>query len=323
MKKSTALVTVVAFACAVTPAANAWISYLDFNDSAFPPDPPWTAYFNEGSAAFVELGVGNMALRLDSPDHSAEDPPEGTYYNEYYITDIPGYEKVVASRFRLHSFTPTGKENIIAPSTPVSAPSITLVDGRYKIWSFLSDQSDPVAREILDLGPAVVDQFHEVYIMTTIEGTDGMGVPNAGGAKVWWDGSIVFDGPVDGGANVPVGGYVEFGSGTYWQVNAGTEVDFDWVGFGDVNDFPGVAGDYNGNAVVDAADYVLWRHGGPLQHEVADPGIVSPADYAEWRSRFGNTSVSGSAMGRSAVPEPAIFGLLLIAALANAARRTR
>ena len=27
---------------------------------------------------------------------------------------------------------------------------------------------------------------------------------------------------------------------------------------------PGVAGDYNGNGVVDGADYVLWRKGGPL-----------------------------------------------------------
>ena len=30
----------------------------------------------------------------------------------------------------------------------------------------------------------------------------------------------------------------------------------------------GVPGDYNGNGVVDMADYVLWRNGGPLQNEV-------------------------------------------------------
>ena len=30
---------------------------------------------------------------------------------------------------------------------------------------------------------------------------------------------------------------------------------------------PGVSGDYNGNGVVDMADYVLWRNGGPLQND--------------------------------------------------------
>ena len=36
----------------------------------------------------------------------------------------------------------------------------------------------------------------------------------------------------------------------------------------------GVAGDYNNNGVVDMADYVLWRNGGPLQNEVASTGTV-------------------------------------------------
>ena len=43
----------------------------------------------------------------------------------------------------------------------------------------------------------------------------------------------------------------------------------------------GVAGDYNGNGTVDAADYVVWKNGGPLQNEVAGvtPGTVTPEDY--------------------------------------------
>jgi hypothetical protein len=65
-----------------------------------------------------------------------------------------------------------------------------------------------------------------------------------------------------------------------------------------------VAGDYNGNGVVDGADYVLWRNGGPLQNEVDTPGTVNAADYTEWRARFGNTSGSGSGLGAGAVPEP-------------------
>ena len=37
---------------------------------------------------------------------------------------------------------------------------------------------------------------------------------------------------------------------------------------------PGVPGDYNGNGKVDAADYVLYRNGGPLQNEVNSVGSV-------------------------------------------------
>jgi hypothetical protein len=71
-----------------------------------------------------------------------------------------------------------------------------------------------------------------------------------------------------------------------------------------------VPGDYNGNGTVDAADYVLWRDGGPLQNEVSDPGTVSGADYDAWRARFGNPSAgSGGSLG--AVPEPAA-GLTLL-----------
>jgi hypothetical protein len=75
----------------------------------------------------------------------------------------------------------------------------------------------------------------------------------------------------------------------------------------------GVSGDYNGNGVVDAADYVLWRNGGPLQN---DPTAgVQPADYDYWRSRFGATSGSGAGDGlaSAAVPEPSSIALLAFA----------
>jgi hypothetical protein len=49
--------------------------------------------------------------------------------------------------------------------------------------------------------------------------------------------------------------------------------------------------DYNSNGIVDAADYVLWRKGGPLENEVDTPGTVNAADYTEWRARFGNQGI--------------------------------
>jgi hypothetical protein len=80
----------------------------------------------------------------------------------------------------------------------------------------------------------------------------------------------------------------------------------------------GVQGDYNNNGIVDAADYVLWRNGGPLQNEVDTVGTVNEADYNAWRARFGNTSNPGAG---SAVPEPAAWLLALVSLSAIGMRR--
>lgn len=83
-----------------------------------------------------------------------------------------------------------------------------------------------------------------------------------------------------------------------------------------------VPGDYNGNGVVDAADYVLWRKGGPLLNQVDDPSTVNAADYTAWRARFGNTS--GAGLAGSAVPEPhTVVSILLSAMIAAAISRRR
>jgi hypothetical protein len=80
-----------------------------------------------------------------------------------------------------------------------------------------------------------------------------------------------------------------------------------------------VAGDYNQNGVVDAADYSVWRdHLGqtfqlPNEGGSASPGIVNAADYDFWKLRFGQTSGSGSVA--AAVPEPASVVLASLAAM--------
>jgi hypothetical protein len=77
----------------------------------------------------------------------------------------------------------------------------------------------------------------------------------------------------------------------------------------------GVPGDYNNNGIVDAADYVLWRKGGPLANEVDATGTVNAADHAAWRSRFGNSSGNGaSIIPSAAVPEPSTLVLIILAA---------
>jgi hypothetical protein len=70
----------------------------------------------------------------------------------------------------------------------------------------------------------------------------------------------------------------------------------------------GTPGDYNDNGTVDAADYVVWRDGGPLQNETVTVGLVTGEDYDEWRANFGTMASGGSAIAQSGnrVPEPAI-----------------
>ncbi|WP_197525889.1 sialate O-acetylesterase [Pseudobythopirellula maris] len=74
----------------------------------------------------------------------------------------------------------------------------------------------------------------------------------------------------------------------------------------------GQPGDYNGNGVVDAADFTLWRDTQfSDQNLIADgdgDGVVEMDDYEFWRDHFGE-SMGGSAL-RLAVPEPAAIVLL-------------
>jgi hypothetical protein len=88
---------------------------------------------------------------------------------------------------------------------------------------------------------------------------------------------------------------------------------------------PVLAGDYNGDHVVDAADYTMWRDSqgndvppgsgadgtGP---EGIPDGVVDQLDYDLWKSNFGNmfgADGTGSADESSAIPEPSAIGLVV------------
>ncbi|MEX2168078.1 MAG: hypothetical protein WD851_02105 [Pirellulales bacterium] len=79
-----------------------------------------------------------------------------------------------------------------------------------------------------------------------------------------------------------------------------------------------LAGDYNGNGTVDAADYTVWRDTLDSTTNLAADGsgnnVVDQADYDVWKQHFGESG-AGSSLGGSAVPEPASLVLLLSIAL--------
>jgi hypothetical protein len=82
---------------------------------------------------------------------------------------------------------------------------------------------------------------------------------------------------------------------------------------------PALSGDYNGNGVVDAADFVVWRNtlnaaGTGLAADGNGDGHVDSADYQIWRSHLGDAGTGLSSGGRFtllAIPEPLALNLLL------------
>ncbi len=77
-----------------------------------------------------------------------------------------------------------------------------------------------------------------------------------------------------------------------------------------------LAGDYNDDGVVDAADYVVWRNAiessVSLPNETASPGVIDAADYTAWRANFGAALSGNSPVAGVPIPEPT--GLVLFAA---------
>ena len=101
------------------------------------------------------------------------------------------------------------------------------------------------------------------------------------------------------------------------QVLAGVSVDqYLSVSYADI-----LTGDFNGDGVVDSADYTVWRdaEGYDKTGNAADAngdGRVDTADYDLWAANFGATAASLS------VPEPTA-AVLALSLLATAGARRR
>jgi hypothetical protein len=92
---------------------------------------------------------------------------------------------------------------------------------------------------------------------------------------------------------------------------------------------PGGSADFNGNGMIDAADYVLWRNnegsttGTQATGDANGDTNVNQADYDIWRATFGSSVSGGAALGAAAaVPEPSsiIMASLGLIALFGASR---
>jgi T5SS/PEP-CTERM-associated repeat protein len=87
---------------------------------------------------------------------------------------------------------------------------------------------------------------------------------------------------------------------------------------------PHVVGDYNGNGIVDAADYTVWRDSlGSTSSLAADgdaSGVIDVGDYGVWKANFGSHAGIGAG-AHAAVPEPASLWMFLAGILAMCSHR--
>ena len=68
-------------------------------------------------------------------------------------------------------------------------------------------------------------------------------------------------------------------------------------------------GDYNGDGVIDAADYTIWRDsqgqsGIALPADGSGNGSVGPEDYQIWKAHYGGELPGGASSSSQSVPEP-------------------
>jgi hypothetical protein len=112
-----------------------------------------------------------------------------------------------------------------------------------------------------------------------------------------------------------------------WATSVGGAIRtwYDGVGYALVSDvIQGLAGDFNGDLVVNAADYTVWRNNLGTNFDLngngdemgGSFGLVDQADYDLWKANFGNTLPASGSGAISNVPEPSTALLFCLAALA-------
>jgi len=246
---------------------------------------------------------------FNSPNDLVIDAAGGIYFSD------PDYNNVRAQPEGVYYRNPAGTVNRILsgfarPNGVMLSPDgdtfYLAVEGEKRIMAYdvaadgsLSNQRQFARTDVNASG---------VTLPGITNGPDGLTVDAAGNlyaavqnAVFAWDpsGQRLFDLPVpQDPTNVAFGGT----DGRSLFITAGNSL------YGIELNVPSTTpGDYNGDAVVDAADYVVWRK-----------TDGSPAGYNDWRTNFGRTSGSAAGQVSGAVPEPATlslvaFGMLIVA----------
>jgi gluconolactonase len=250
------------------------------------------------------------------------------YENRLSLPDALYYLSSTGELFQRRTFTSASNRR---PNGVVLSPDGTIL--------YLAIESGKRIMEY-DVGPNGALTNDRQFAITTVDaagtplpnitnGPDGLTVDAAGNlyaavqnAVFAWNpaGVRLFDLPVSQDpTNLKFGG----ASGRTLFITAGTSL-FKV----DLNVPAPALGDYNGDGLIDSADYIVWRDTlGTTANLSADGNgshVIDATDYDVWRAHFGQSIVSGSANNvNAAVPEPATLVLMMFAAAGWCLQRGR
>jgi hypothetical protein len=182
------------------------------------------------------------------------------------------------------------------------------------------------ALNIVEIENAELTEWHEFWI--TVKALPVAVDGNTHEVNVYLDGSLEPE-----TFQVVLGLQNESGTGSFlgMGLSSGSSFgafDVDFVAYKEGVVVPtlapqGLAGDYNDDDKVDAADYVVWRNGGPLLNETETIGSTTLEDYNAWKANFGVTIGGGSSHAAGGIPEPSSVILLIFGAGAAGVCRFR
>ncbi len=278
----------------------------------------YTVYYKDDTAAFATLGsgaLGTSSLNPGDRDGNSirfgatgqfNDTGEFVDISRIYLTDTSPVGPVTTVSLKLEAKSNGTLSLTNATSNPITLDSYRIASASNSLnfagWNSLSDQN-----------------------ISAVDGPDPGLTPGDGTGETWDEAggsndAVLAESFLLGNSTLAPNDSLDLGSG--FDLGGTHDLTFQYHDFvsgaivtGEVT-YPivaaGVQGDYNNNGIVDAADYVLWRKGGPLQNDPT-PG-VSAADYTFWRSRFGSNTGSGVGDGLAgpAIPEPNAWLLLCI-----------
>ena len=174
-----------------------------------------------------------------------------------------------------------------------------------------SDDGSPATRPVIDAAPTTAELGDTIFVETLDAASITKAlwvVPGAvTHAQNWTQrANVLISTAAEGGLNIalpvdenhaPVGYYMLF------LVNdQGVPSMAEWI-----QATPNILipGDFNGDDIVDAADYTMWRDGFGSTYDMDD--------YDNWMANFGDIQGAGATAGNVAVPEPTPLLLLTVA----------
>jgi len=231
-----------------------------------------------------------------------------------------GVHAILAGDFNIRTSSEPMYQELLSPGDgqafdPIDTPGSWNANGNFKLvhsQSPLSGQSGGL------IGGGVDDRFD--FQLVTGELLNGVGFDYIPGSY------HVFG---NNGTHVCCNSGISTGSGASASILAALESASDHLPV--VADYqlpdlpPAIAGDFNGNGIVDVADYGIWRNtlgsSTDLRADSNGNNVIDQEDYVAWQMDFGNTAGSGSLAQR--VPEPCSMALMVISGLSLLASRSR